>query len=399
MVVLVALAVVLALVAAYVVQGRGDDSLTAGPSAGAAVASERPRPTDGGGTAIPPTVGDTAPPGTDPAPAELEPTTTTVAPSTVPSPPRRAPSTDASPVTASPTVPPPTPLPTRAPTPPSSTPPPTVAPATRTPGPLDSFRGLGAWLDVLDWSPTYTGNNAGFAYPADLDAMALHGVQTLYIQTSRFNRPEDVLDPGLLGKIIARAHTHHMQVVGWYLPTHEDPDADLRRLLAAANLPVDAIGVDIESTAQTDIAARNANLVRLSSDLRAATAKPIAAIVLPPVVTDVLNTHYWPQFPWATLAHLYDVWMPMGYWTNRTAESGWRDGYRYTAENIDRVRAHLGNAGAAVHPVGGIADQVSPDEVAGMARAVSERGAIGGSLYDYRTTGADLWPNLQALRR
>ncbi|MGZ4728603.1 MAG: fibronectin type III domain-containing protein [Acidimicrobiales bacterium] len=262
----------------------------------------------------------------------------------------------------------------------------------------EPFWGLGTWLDVLDWSPTYTGGANGFTYPGGVDAMAAHGVQTVYIQTSRFNRPEDVLDPDLLAQIIARAHTKNMRVVGWYLPTLTDPATDLRRLVAASTLPFDAIGVDIESTAVTDIATRNANLVQLSQDLRAATTKPIAAIVLPPVVTDVLNPSYWPEFPWTTISTLYDAWMPMCYWSNRTPASGWNDGYRYTAENIDRVRAHLGDPTAPVHPIGGIANQVAPTAVADMVRAATERDAIGGSLYDYLTTGDDLWSSLQSFR-
>jgi GAF domain-containing protein len=35
----------------------------------------------------------------------------------------------------------------------------------------------------------------------------------------------------------------------------------------------------------------------------------------------------------------------------------------------------------------------------GVPRRPSERGCIGGSLYDYRTTGDDLWASLQAFRR
>lgn len=264
--------------------------------------------------------------------------------------------------------------------------------------PVQPFRGLGSWLDVLDWSPTYTGGTNRFTYPDGVDAMAARGVQTMYIQTSRYNRTEDVLDPALLVQIIDRAHADGMEVVGWYLPTHTDPDTDLRRLVAAANLAVDGVGVDIESTAQADVAIRNANLVQLSQDLRAATAKPLAAIVLPPVVTDVLSPGYWPDFPWTTIDPSYDAWMPMCYWSNRMPASGWNDGYRYTAENIDRVRAHLGRTSAPVHPIGGIANQVTAGSVADMDRAANERAAIGGSLYDYLTTGADLWPVLQAFR-
>jgi hypothetical protein len=55
--------------------------------------------------------------------------------------------------------------------------------------------------------------------------------------------------------------------------------------------------------------------------------------------------------------------------------------------------------GAIVHPIGGIADGLSVDDVNGMAQAMVDRNCPGASLYDYRTTGDDLWVPLQAFRR
>ena len=52
-----------------------------------------------------------------------------------------------------------------------------------------------------------------------------------------------------------------------------------------------------------------------------------------------------------------------------------------------------------VHTVGGIADETTANDVDGMVAAAAERGAIGGSLYDWRTTAPGLWPNLRAFRR
>jgi hypothetical protein len=86
----------------------------------------------------------------------------------------------------------------------------------------------------------------------------------------------------------------------------------------------------------------------------------------------------------------------MSYWTNRLHE--WRDPYVYTAVNIDRIREHTGDPGAVVHTIGGIGDTSTPEDIAGLVQAASERGCIGASLYDYRTTGDELWPGLQSLR-
>jgi hypothetical protein len=185
----------------------------------------------------------------------------------------------------------------------------------------------------------------------------------------------------------------------WYLPTLEDPAADLRRLLAIAALDVDGIAVDIEATNVADPVERSRRMVELSAALRAALpGQVIGAIPLDPVTIEVVNPRYWPGFPWRELAPLYDVWMPMAYWTFRKQSSGYRDGYRYTAENIDRLRANVGNPAAPVHALGGIGDRSTPEQVAGMLRAAAERGVMGGSLYDYRTTHDALWEPLRGFR-
>src|SRR3546814_11743068 len=82
----------------------------------------------------------------------------------------------------------------------------------------------------------------------------------------------------------------------------------------------------------------------------------------------------------------------MAYWSVRRPE--WRDGERYIAENIDRIRAATGRPDLPVHPVGGIADGVSVPEVEGMLRASAARGAVGLSLYDWRTSNPAQWAAL-----
>jgi hypothetical protein len=229
--------------------------------------------------------------------------------------------------------------------------------------------------------------------------MAQAGVQTLYVQTSKWDAPTDVLEPERLLPMIERARALGIRVVAWYLPTFEDPAADMGRLMAASRLPVDALAVDIESLKFKDVPERNRRLLEISTVLRREVPHlALGAIPYPPVVTDVINPNLWPSFPWAELAPLYDIWLPMSYQSDRKESSGYRDAYRYASENIDRMRVHLGNPNAPVHAIGGIADRTGPTDVAGLHRAASERGALGGSLYDWKTTGADLWPHLQVFR-
>jgi hypothetical protein len=261
------------------------------------------------------------------------------------------------------------------------------------------YAGLGTWVDVYDWSATFNRGTQRVT-AADVDRMADAGFQTLYIQTSKWDAPTDVLEPENLMPIVTRAKERGMTVVAWYLPTYENVQADLNRLVAAARLPgVDALAVDIESVKLSDDAERSRRLVDLSNQLRAALPNTaLGACVYPPVVTDVINPNLWSGFPWQAVSPLYDVWMPMSYQTMRKPESGYRDAYRYTAENIDRLRGHVGS-GAVVHTIGGIADQTTTADVDAILRAAVERHAIGGSLYDWRTTGSGLYGSLQRFRR
>lgn len=307
-------------------------------------------------------------------------TTTTVPPTTEPPP------TEAPP----PTEPPPPPPPV---VPAFDAGPPLAAAGTWT---FDPYFGLGAWLDVYDWSEIYGASAAGVA---DIDRMASLGVQTLYIQPTRWDAETLILEPDRLLPIINRARSLGIRVVAWYLPDLGDGNTDWERLVAIAQLPIDGLGIDIESRKVPDVDERNRRLLELSAALRAQLpGQVLSAIVLPPVVMEDVNPNYWPGYPWAGLAPYYDVWLPMSYWTNRLASSGWRDAYTYTAVNIDRVREHIGQPDAVVHTIGGIGDETSPEDVAAMQQAAAERGVIGSSLYDYRTTHDALWPVLQGSR-
>lgn len=277
----------------------------------------------------------------------------------------------------------------------------TAAPAPVIPsiGRAGAFAGYGAWVDVFDFSPGYMqeGEPTPVVTPDSLDAMAAAGVTTLYIQASR-DDPRTVGDlesPETLARFLTRAHALGMRVVAWYLPKNYD-DGDLRRFRAIRDFRAeaqgfDAIGVDIEFRGNVpDVPERNRRLVDLSHRLRDESGDyPIAAIVLPPVVTDIINPNFWPAFPWQEIAPFYDAWMPMSYWTNRKASSEWRDAHRYTDANIAMVRQHLANPAAPVHPVGGIGDAATVADYQGFMDAVRAASSIGWSIYDWRTTAPD----------
>jgi hypothetical protein len=259
------------------------------------------------------------------------------------------------------------------------------------------YAGVGTWMSRYRFTREF-GGTAPPVTPADVDVMAAAGVRTLYLQPAADDPAyPGLLSPDLLAAFLDRAHAHGMQVVAWYLPHFGDVTADLRRLQQIADFRADgrgfdAVAVDIEFTDAVELAPRNAALVDLSRRLRAALPDvELGAIVLPPVVTDVLNTAYWPDFPWRQLHGLYDVWLPMAYWSNRS-DAEFADPYRYVSENIARVRRHLDDPCAAVSVIGGYDEQETADDYRAMARAATDQHAIGVSIWDWPTTPPAAWP-------
>ncbi len=280
---------------------------------------------------------------------------------------------------------------------------PAVMPATPAARTTDPYAGYGAWIDVFDFSPPYAGE-APAVTPDVVDEMAAAGVRTIYLQAARLDErsPLGLEDPVLLARFLDRAHAAGIDVVAWYLPRFEDPVADLDRLALMADFDVlghrfDGVAVDIEWIGELDHPERSLRLVEMSEQLRARSGTDaLGAIVLPPALTEVVNPDYWPGFPWSEISGLYDVWMPMAYWSFRSGEYG--DGATYLLDSVARLRDNLGQPGAVVHAVGGIGgvdgvddppDPEEPltslDELTRFVSAVNEAGAVGASIYDWRT--------------
>ena len=211
-----------------------------------------------------------------------------------------------------------------------------------------------------------------------------------------------MLDPTLLRSIVRRAHLRNMKVVGWYLPQFLDTEVDIRRMSAITGLGVDGIGIDIEATDNPDVADRTDKLMAEVRFLRALHPDvPMAAIPVTPIIWEQLNRSWWPNFPYRELSRYMDAWMPMAYWSYRRAGSfpEWGDPYLYTAESVTRLRTLTGRPNLPVHPIGGEGTGMTVDDAARMAIAVSDTGAIGGSVYDDRITPQAVYPALGFMRR
>lgn len=282
-----------------------------------------------------------------------------------------------------------------------SAPPPATTPVVTDRPPFDrdltAYAGLGAWVDVYDYAPAYQPPGTDPAITvADLDDMARRGVKTVFIQAARWDdsSPNGIVDYRLLGAFLGHAHQLGLRVVGWYLPDFTDVDADVARAMQIHDFHsgvdrFDGLAIDIEYTqGEPDPDRRNDALVRFSQALRSkVTDEPIAAVVLTAVHLEVINTNFWPDFPYAAIRDQFDVWMPMAYWTMRS--DPYRDGYKYAKESVDRLRNDLGKPDALVAPIGGISDEMTGVQISDFASALRDMSAIGGSFYDWNTMDSE----------
>lgn len=262
-----------------------------------------------------------------------------------------------------------------------------------------AFRGLGAWVDAYDYAPAFqeAGGLPSVTASAVKDMAAL-GVKTLYLQAAKddVRSPGSIVDRRIVGELLRAAHANGIRVVAWYLPKFADLAADRSKIRALHRFRskgerFDALAIDIEWTSGVpDVAVRNARLIELSAWARGLVGRQaLGAIVYPPVQLEVVNPTLWPTFPWEDLASIYDVWMPMSYWTFRSPP--YRDAYTYVEESTRRLRANLGKPRAIVHDVGGLAEDSSRVDLEGFGRAVRKNRSIGWSIYDFDTTRSSHW--------
>ncbi|MSO79782.1 MAG: hypothetical protein EXQ79_09290 [Acidimicrobiia bacterium] len=261
-----------------------------------------------------------------------------------------------------------------------------------------AFRGLGAWIDVFDYVPAFITRTGPPAVTIDtVDDLASLGADTIYLQAA-IDDPRAkglVVDRGLVGALLRRAHENDVRVVAWYYPQLVEPARDRHRLEALLDFRAhgdrfDAVALDIESRQVVDVVERNRRVVALTRQIRkVAGDRAVGAIVYPAVQLEVVNPALWPDFPYRKLARHVDVWLPMAYWTYR--EDPYRDAARYTQESVRRLRNNLDDPEAAVHPVGGLGALSTPEDYAGLVRAARRMHALGWSVYDADTTATTAW--------
>src|SRR5438067_3013429 len=309
----------------------------------------------------------------------------------------------------------------RSPAPPPVTPtaaaPSATAAPVPAPDPIVAYRGLGAWVDWFDYGHPWSADPASI-----VDQLAQHGVRTLFLQTGLWSESPDILYPGGVDSFLDHAHARGIRVVGWYLPGFTDIDHDLRASLAVlaytspSGQHFDGFAPDIEdlsaiqqatqhavtvslpkgrgcpkgctSTVVVDappaevLAHFNAGIAEYSRRLRQSVP---AGTTLGAIVLDARSMDgqpgYWVGFPWPEIGASYDVVLPMAYWSvTKPAACPAADATSYIRDVVTLTESLMGRP-RPIHPIGGVADCLKPQDVNTYVDATLASGSFGRSLY------------------
>jgi hypothetical protein len=257
------------------------------------------------------------------------------------------------------------------------------------------FGGLATWVDIYD-GPVYA------APDRIADRMAARQVTTVWLETANFGAAVDVVDPVRLGRLVDALHARGIRAVAWYLPGHVKPALDSRRALAMLSFRTptggtfDGVALDVESTKLRNVALRSRRAVVLAAQLRqAAGDRPLAIVPFNPRGLE-RRPQTWPGFPWEGLAASADAFAPMIY--TGGGLTGFDATYGYVTRALRLLRVQTNRPDVPIHVIGGVANRMGPDELAGFVAAVGDDGAtIGVSLYDWLTTTPRAWKVLALL--
>lgn len=271
---------------------------------------------------------------------------------------------------------------------------------------ISAYAGMGTWIDLYDWGKPNTSSIARL-----VEVMALRGVKTLYLQTGRWNLPEDIGGADSIGQFIDLSHANGIRVIAWYLPGFGNLDLDIQRSMAAINFTsatgrrFDGFAPDIEDPRGVgrNTAAFNAGIIEYSRRLRESVPAdyPLGAITLD-ARNNERSPHAWAGHPWVEIGNYYDVVLPMAYWTVTKPVNCLHhqmDAAQYMNDVVGKTKALMGKD-LPVHPIGGIADCNTVEEVTAYVNVALEQKWHGISLYDLVTIqghpGVDqIWQQLQ----
>jgi hypothetical protein len=260
-------------------------------------------------------------------------------------------------------------------------------------------RGKGMWLTL---------GTVGETSPATLlRAAARSGITHIYLESAI--SPLGFHGIKSVGPLIDAAHRSKVAVIAWVYPYLVDIGADvaLTRQVAAFRTAsgngFDGVAADVE---------RNFTLpnVRGYSQLTRYYLGPhylLVAATYPPQSA--------PEYPFAEVAHDYNVIAPMDYWHQTKTDYGldyghmrygYSYGYRYAVDSVASIRREAPRA--RVSPIGQTFDdfgrlEMGPhaptaDEIRGFLQGSKASGAIGASFFQWMTATDAEWRAIGAFR-
>lgn len=218
-------------------------------------------------------------------------------------------------------------------------------------------------------------------YPqGDLDGyfsdLKRRGIRNLFLQTSRSTTPA-LKDPKLLGEIIETSHKHGIRVIAWSFAELQEPEADARKMIAAAQFTsvngqrLDGIAPNLEKNLEAWRVEKYSSIIReqLGNNY------PMIAVVYSPLNKSLEAK----RIPWSSLAKYYDVIAPMVYWNSKYEKI---EPYDYTVKTVRQIRQLTGKPDLEIHAVGD-----------GMGTSQDSINAFLKACQDIEVTSASLYPN------
>ncbi|GAC1327781.1 MAG: hypothetical protein NVSMB22_19370 [Chloroflexota bacterium] len=212
-----------------------------------------------------------------------------------------------------------------------------------------------------------------------------------------------------VGHLLRSAHHYHVAVIAWVYPYLYDvaSDVQLTRTVAAFHAAsgdrFDGIAADLERNVTQPNVRAYSQLVRAFVGPRYL----LVGVTYPPQSS--------PDFPYADVAHTYNVIAPMDYWHETSSDRGldyghmsygYDYGFRYAADSIRRISRTTG--AVSIAPIGQTFDNYgrlemgphapSAQEIQGFLQGSKAAGASGVSFFQWMTATNEEWRTIQGFR-
>jgi hypothetical protein len=248
---------------------------------------------------------------------------------------------------------------------------------------LAAIQGKGMWIWL--WSSTDGGNAAAVVKQAKSVGLSQLWVRAGDSKNGFYGASE-------LAALVPAAHAAGIRVIAWGFPYLYDPLGDARwtaQILAwrgPGGQRVDGFSADIERyTEGVDLTPQRV-AVYLETVRRGADRRPIVATVYPP-----LDTYWYGDYPYRTIARYVDAFAPMIYWecTDPGADATLEIGRLSTLRPVHIIGQAFSMA--AYH---GRAPAPSGAELTEFMTAGRKAGALGASFWVWQDATAGEWAAL-----